>query len=142
MMLIDANLLLFAYHSAAKEHLRAKEWLEAALESGEPVGLAADGLLAFLRITTSPALFAAPFTMEEAASIAADWLSHPAVSLLHPTERHWGILSRLLIEGQARGPLIMDAHVAALAIEHGATLWTTDRDFMRFKGLRVSNPLD
>jgi uncharacterized protein len=142
MILIDANLLIYAHHTGATEHQRSKEWLEKALESGEQAGFAWATLLTFLRITTNLRPFSAPFTVEEAGSIVENWLSNPAVSVLQPTERHWTILSRLLAGGQARGPLIMDAHLAALAIEHGATLCTTDRDFTRFKGLRVMNPLE
>jgi len=142
MILIDANLLIYAHHTGAAEHQRSKEWLERTLESGELAGFAWPTLLAFLRITTSPRPFAAPFTAEEAASVVTGWLSNPSISLLHPTERHWTILSKLIDEGQAKGPLVMDAHLAALAIEHGATLCTTDRDFTRFKGLRLLNPLE
>jgi|SRR5579859_293847 len=142
MILIDANLLIYAHHSGTAEHKRSKEWLERTLESGELAGFAWATLLAFLRITTSPRTFAAPFTAEEAASVVTGWLSNPGVSLLHPTERHWTILSKLIDEGQGKGPLVTDAHLAALAIEHGATLCTTDRDFTRFKGLRLLNPLE
>ena len=142
MILIDANLLIYAHDAGAAVHQRSKEWLERTLEAGELTGFAWATLLAFLRITTSPRPFAAPFTSEEAASIVMGWLSNPSASLLHPTERHWTILSKLIEEGQAKGPLVMDAHLAALAIEHGATLCTTDRDFTRFKGLRLLNPLE
>ncbi len=142
MILIDANVLIYAYHPAAEKHQRSKEWLERTFESGERVGLSWTIVLAFLRVTTSPKPFSIPLTSEEAAAIVTAWFSYPAVSILEPTERHWTILSRLLAEGQARGPLVMDAHLAALAIEHGATLCTTDRDFTRFKGLRLLNPLE
>ena len=142
MMLVDANLLIYAHHAGAIEHQRSKEWLEKTLESGEPVALAWPILVAFLRITTSPRTFTVPFTADEALSIVTAWLSNAGVSVLHATERHWTILSRLIDEGQARGALVVDAHLAALAIEHGATLCTTDRDFTRFKGLRLLNPLE
>ena len=142
MMLIDANLLIYAHYTASRSHRGSREWLERTLESGELVGLSWVTLLAFLRITTSARPFATPFTVEEASEIVSGWLSHPAVSMLEPSERHWTILSKLLADGQAVGPLMMDAHLAALAIEHGATLCTTDRDFTRFKGLRLLYPLD
>ena len=142
MILIDANVLIYAYHPTANQHERSKEWLEGAIESGESIGLAWITILAFLRITTSPKPFTIPLTPEEAGATVAAWLSRPAVSVLHPTERHWPILGRLISEGQCRGPLVMDAHLAALAIEHGATLCSTDRDFTRFKGLRLLNPLE
>lgn len=142
MILIDANVLIYAHHAGMAEHQRSKQWLERTLESAEPVGFSWVTLLAFIRITTSPRPFPAPFTFQEAANIVTGWLNHSAVSVLHPTERHWSILQRLTEDSQARGPLIMDAHLAALAIEHGATLCTTDRDFTRFKGLRLVNPLE
>jgi toxin-antitoxin system PIN domain toxin len=142
MILIDANLLIYAHHTGADNHRRAKEWLERTFESDEQVGLSWATLLAFLRITTSFRLFDTPFTPEESNAIVSGWLNTAGVSLLQPTERHWTILSRLLADGQARGPLVTDAHLAALAIEHGATLCTTDRDFTRFKGLRLLNPLE
>jgi uncharacterized protein len=142
MILIDANVLIYAYHPAAEKHRRSKEWLAKTFESGERIGLSWTTVLAFLRLTTSPKPFSIPLTSEEAGAIVTGWFSYPEVSILPPTERHWTILSRLLADGQARGPLVMDAHLAALAIEHGATLCTTDRDFTRFKGLRLLNPLD
>lgn len=142
MNLIDANLLIYAHHIGAPEHQPSKAWLTSALESGEPVAFGWTTLLAFLRITTSPRPFAVPLTSEEAVNIVSGWLENPSVSILHPTDRHWFILRRLLTEGQAPGRLVMDAHLAALAIEHGATLCSTDRDFTRFKGLRLLNPLE
>ncbi len=142
MILIDANLLIYAHHTAAQHHQRSKDWLEAAFDSGDRVAFSWTTLLAFVRITTSPKPFSIPLTSEEAGAIVTGWLNHPAVCILQPTERHWLILSRLISDGQARGPLVMDAHLAALAMEHGATLCTTDRDFTRFQGLRLLNPLE
>jgi len=81
-------------------------------------------------------------TIVEAVSIVSEWLERPAVEILNPGERHWEILSTLLPAAQARGPLVMDAHLAALAIEHGATLCTSDKDFARFSELRFVNPLE
>jgi toxin-antitoxin system PIN domain toxin len=83
-----------------------------------------------------------PLSVDEAAAIVADWLERPMVTLLNPGERHWETLCDLMAKGQARGSLIMDAHLAALAIEHGAILATSDRDFARFPGLKFFNPLD
>jgi uncharacterized protein len=142
MILIDANLLIYALHTAAPHHQRSKQWLEEVFASGDSAAFSWTTLLAFVRITTSPKPFTIPLTSEEASAVVSGWVNHPAVSILQPTERHWTILSRLLADGQARGPLVMDAHLAALAIEHGATLCTTDRDFTRFKGLRLLNPLE
>lgn len=98
-------------------------------------------ILAFLRIGTDPRALQAPFTTAEALATVSKWLDRSNVVVLGPTERHWGILRDLAVNGQARGALLSDAHLAALAIEHGAVLATTDRDFARFPGLRVVDPL-
>ena len=142
MILIDANLLLYAYDAHAAKHERAKAWLESTLASAEQVGLAWQAIFAFLRISTHSGILANALSLPEAIYVVSGWLDESAVSILHPTDRHWFILRRLLTEGQAPGRLVMDAHLAALAIEHGATLCSTDRDFTRFKGLRLLNPLE
>jgi uncharacterized protein len=141
MILIDANLLLYAYDSSSEHHNKARIWLEKILSEPQAVRVAWVTILAFLRISTNRKIFENPFTISEATSIAQQWLEHSTVDLLHPTERHWAILSKLLKDGQANGPLVMDAHLAALAIEHGAKLNTTDKDFSRFDDLQVVNPL-
>ena len=141
MILVDANLLLYAYDSAAKEYDHAQSWLQARFLSTEDIGLSWITILAFLRIATSRRLESTPLETEEAASIVTLWLAQDNVVILSPTERHWRILSDLLPKSRARGPLIMDAHLAALAIEHGATLCTNDRDFLRFPGLKVEFPI-
>ena len=140
MILVDANLLIYAHDSASAHHELAA-WLETTFSGSEQIGLTWMVVLAFVRITTSPRPLDHPFSSAEAVEIVAGWLERPTVALVHPGERHWEILRSLLEEGQAPGPLVMDAHLAALAIEHGATLATTDKDFTRFPGLRVFNPL-
>lgn len=141
MILLDANLLLYAYDSQAKQHSEARRWLEQKFAGSERIGLAWVAVLAFLRIATSRRYESNPLTAEEAASIVSGWLDSGNVILISPTERHWSVLSDTLSKSQARGTLIMDAHLAALAIEHGATLCTNDRDFLRFPGLKVEFPL-
>ena len=141
MILVDANLLLYAYDSSSAQHDRARPWLERALTGTEAVGLALISLLAFLRISTSRAVFRRPLPPADAVAIVSQWLELPGVTVAEPTDRHWTLLAELAQRGQARGPLLMDAHLAALAIEHGATLYTTDRDFARFPGLRARDPL-
>lgn len=141
MILIDANLLLYAYNPDAEEHEPARQWVESVLSGPSPVRFAWITLLAFLRIATSPRVFTQPLTPEEATAVVASWLEQPSAAVLDAGPQHWTILAGLLVEGQAKGPLVMDAHLAALAIEHGATLCTTDRDFTRFDGLRHVNPL-
>jgi toxin-antitoxin system PIN domain toxin len=141
MIQMDVNLLIYAYDPRSAYHDRARDWLEAAFREQPRIGLAWSTVLAFLRITTNPRS-ARPASLADAVRIVNDWLSLDAVILLHPGERHWSILSGLLISAQARGPLVPDAHLAALAIEHGAVLCTNDRDFTRFPGLRVQYPLE
>jgi toxin-antitoxin system PIN domain toxin len=141
LILIDANVLLYAHDSVSPHHGAARQWLEITLSGTEPVGLGWITILAFLRISTTRTLLKNPLSPSEAVIIVSEWLQQPRVSILHPGERHWEILRNLIVEGQAPGPLVMDAHEAALAIEHGATLCTTDRDFSRFPGVRVMNPL-
>lgn len=141
MILLDVNLLLYAYHSASKEHAQASAWLEQALTGSDLIGLSWTTILGFLRIATTPRILSTPYELNEAVEIVANWLAHPNMRIVHPTEQHWPILKGLLPKSRVRGSLIMDAHLAALAIEHGATLCTNDRDFARFPGLRVAYPL-
>lgn len=141
MILTDANLLLYAYNADTVEHQKAKQWLESQLGAPELFGFAWQAITAFLRISTNPRALAKPFTIGEASAIVTEWLEQPQAVVLMPGERHWGIFSGMLRIGQATGPLVMDAHLAALAVEHGCTLATTDRDFARFPNLRTINPL-
>ncbi len=141
MILPDANILLYAYNSDAAQHRKAKQWLESSLAVAEPLLFSWFTIMAFLRIATSPRLFPQPQNIGTASSIVGEWLARPNVSIISPTPGHWPILSRLLETAQATGPLVMDAHLAALAIEHGATLATADQDFKRFDGLKMFNPL-
>lgn len=141
MILVDANLLLYAYDVSSREHKRAKAWLEEVLSGTEQVGLAWVTILAFLRIATNPRAMASPLTPDEAVSIVEAWLAQPCAVLVSPGERHWSILGPMLAREQVRGPLVMDAHLAALALEQGAVLATQDRDFARFDGLRTVMPL-
>jgi toxin-antitoxin system PIN domain toxin len=141
LILIDANLLLYAYDSSTPHHDRAREWFEEILSGEEDVRLALTSVFAFLRIGTNPAVFSRPFTAAEAISIVLSWLDQPGVALAHPTDAHWSVLDDMCRAGQARGPILMDAHLAALAVEHGASLCTTDRDFARFPRLKVIDPL-
>ena len=141
MILVDSNLLLYAFDAGSKRHVEARSWLESVLDRSEQVGLAWVALLAFIRIGTNPSALSRAFSVEEATTIVSSLLEQRNVIVLHPGERHWTLLRRLLADAQARGDLVTDAHLAALAIEHGATLCTTDRDFARFPDLRWQNPL-
>lgn len=141
MILVDANLLLFAYDASSEQHVPARRWVERVFSAPEAVLLSWVTILAFLRIGTNPRAFRRPFTLEEAVEIVSQWLSRPNVRLAEPGGRHWEILSRLLPATQAKADLVMDAHLVALALEYDATLYSHDRDFSRFPGLRFEDPL-
>jgi uncharacterized protein len=141
MTVIDVNILLYAYDSDSPFHANARAWIEETLSGETPVGLPWPTLVAFLRITTNSRLKGRRFTMQEAVQIVQSWIEQPNVRLLGPGEGHWSILSQMLISGQAKGPLVTDAVLAALTIENGGILHTVDRDFARFPGLRWMNPL-
>ena len=142
MILIDANLLIYAYDASSPQHERARAWLEDVLSTSRPVRFAWMTILAFLRITTNHRAFATPLSTAEAVATVSTWLAQPAAGTVEPGEHHWKLMSALLPASQARGPLVMDAHLAALAIEYGAVLYTTDRDFSRFRDLTTINPLE
>jgi toxin-antitoxin system PIN domain toxin len=141
LILVDANLLIYAYDESSPFQAASRRWVESMLSGVEPVRLSWLTLMAFLRITTNPKLFERPLSTREAMDIVHEMTTAPSVKILNPGRRHLSILERLLAETGIRGPLVMDAHLAALAIENRATLCTTDRDFDRFQGLRLHFPL-
>jgi uncharacterized protein len=140
-IVLDANILLYAYDLTSPHHEKARQWLETVLSGGELVGLPWQSVAAFLRVATNPRLPGARRTLAEVARVVDRWFEQPSVHLLSARDRHWSLLRQMIVEGQARGPLITDAQLAALTIEHGGVLHTTDRDFARFPGLRWANPL-
>jgi len=141
MILIDANLLIYAVNENAPLHRKAKAWLEATLSGNETVGLSWNVLLAFLRLTTKAGIFRTPLTIESAFDLLNSWLAQRVVVAVEPTSQHVRILQDLLLPLGAGGNLTSDAHLAALAIEHGAELCSSDADFGRFPRLRWRNPL-
>ncbi len=142
MILIDVNLALYAYDVSSPVHEPAKRWLAEALSGSEPVGFPWATVLGFLRIATNPRVFGVPYSIAEAVAIVDAWFTHPAVTILQESDRHWAILRELLIEANAKHTLIPDAHLAALAIEHSTTIMTRDeKDFARFCGIKFANPL-
>ena len=141
MILVDANLLLYAYHPQAHQHEKSRAWLEAVLSGRELVRFAWLTVWAFLRIGTNSRVFEHPLTSSEAEAAISSWLAQPVAGIVEPGERHWEILRQLIRAGQAKGPLVMDAVLAAIAIEHGATVCTTDRDFSRFPDVEWTNPI-
>ena len=141
MTIIDANILLYAYNADAPEHPAARAWVEGLLASRDWIGLPWLTLWAFLRISTNPRLFPRPLGIREAFNIVRGWLASASVVIIQPETRHVEILQNLAVDNQAGGPLLTDAALAALAVEHGAVLASTDRDFSRFPTLRWLNPL-
>jgi len=137
----DVNLLLYAVDESSPHHERARLWLEAELSGPETFALSWTVLLAFVRLSTNPHVFDTPLEAEEALDLVRSWLAQPTVTVVHPTERHAGLLRELLGPLGAAGNLTTDAHLAALAIEHGAELCSADADFSRFPRLRWTNPL-
>ena len=140
MIVPDANLLLYSVNSKAPLHRRAKDWLELVFSGSETIGLSWVSLLAFLRVSTNP-LFPHPLPVDRAFDQIERWLGQPNSAILHPGPRHGGILRQLLVPLGTAGNLTSDAHLAALAIEHGAQLCSADSDFARFAGLKWKNPL-
>jgi toxin-antitoxin system PIN domain toxin len=133
--LIDANVLLHAVNERAREHDLARNWLIEALGGSEVVGLAWLVLLAFLRLSTHPAIFPRPLEVGQAASAMETWLGSPQAVLVEPTRRHLPLLRGLLVQSGTAGNLVGDAHLATLALEHDATVISFDRDFDRFEGV-------
>jgi toxin-antitoxin system PIN domain toxin len=142
MLLLDANILLYAVNRDAVHHKKSKLWLETQISGTETVGLSWNVVLAFLRLTTRPGLFRHPLEIDTALSVVSDWLSADGVTMLQPGPRHFEILADLLRSAGTGGNLTSDAHLAAIAIEHGATLCSFDSDFKRFPRLRWQNPLN
>lgn len=140
MRLVDANVLLYASDSGSPLHAPARSWFEDALGGVETVALAWTAILAFLRVATSRTVFAQPLTLDEAADQVEDWLAQPTVVVLEPTPRHLGLVRGLLAHTGTAGNLVNDAHLAALALEHGAEVVSFDRDFQRFPGVRLFVP--
>jgi toxin-antitoxin system PIN domain toxin len=136
----DANVLLYAVDTASAHHEDSLGWLERSLAGAETVGFAWTALLAFIRIATNRAILPHALTVDEATAQVDAWLAAPAALVVEPTTRHAAVLRGLLLESGTAGNLTGDAHLAALAIEHGAELVSYDRDFGRFRGLRHRLP--
>ena len=142
MIVVDANLLLYAFDTASDKHDRARRWLETIFSSGVAVGLPWSAVAAFLRVVTNSRIPGKRFTVEEAIQIVDEWLEQPNVRVLAPADQHWSVFRQMLLRGQAKGPLVTDAQLAALAHEYGVVLYSADRDFARFPGLRWINPIE
>ena len=140
MRLVDANVLVYATNSGAPHHASARSWLEDALGGTEAVGFAWTVVLAFMRLATSRAVFASPLTVDDAADQVEDWLAQASAVVVEPTPRHLGLVRGLLAQTGTAANLVNDAHLAALALEHGAEIVSFDLDFQRFTGVRSSAP--
>ncbi|MBA3746220.1 MAG: type II toxin-antitoxin system VapC family toxin [Solirubrobacterales bacterium] len=141
MKLPDVNLLLYAIDESSPRHERARPWVQALFGGSETVGLAWVVALAFVRLTTKHQVVASPLTVDEALDIVDGWLARPNVVVVNPTDRHAAIVRELLGPLGSGGNLVTDAHLAALSLEHGAELCSSDADFSRFPGVRWHDPL-
>ncbi len=141
MILVDANILLYAEDSLQSRHQQARAWWDGQLSGTKVVCLCWTVLSAFIRIGTNPRVFDYPLSLEQALERVQSWLDQPCTRVVRPTERHWTVFKKMLTDGQAVANLVTDAHLAALAIEHGCELASTDSDFARFPKLKWRNPL-
>ena len=141
MILVDANLLVYAHVSSLSQHERARAWLDERLAGTAPVGLPWESLLAFVRLVSNPRVFERPLTVAEGWAQVEGWLSCPNAWIPEPTERHAELLGGLLKAPGLRANHVPDAHLAALALEHGLAVCSTDGDFARFTGVRWENPI-
>ena len=140
MILLDANLLVYAWNRGAPQHERARAWLQDRLNGRTGVGIPWSTLLAFVRLVSNRRIFERAIDVSQAWGQVDEWLALPQVWVPEPAQRHPEILGRLIPEA-GKAELVPDAHLAALAIEYGLVLQTTDRDFARFSGLSWENPL-
>lgn len=141
MIVLDANLLIYAYDSTTPEHPRARACVEEVFSGHESVALPWLSIYAFVRILTHPGTHAAKLSTQAAVAIVDQWLKLPHVHALAPSDRFWPLFMEMLVRGDVKGRLTTDAALAALTIEHAGILYTSDRDFARFPGLRWVNPL-
>lgn len=141
MILVDVNLLVYAGSPSSPEHDRAREWFEERMNSGERVGLPWHSLFGFVRVATKRSVASESLSMNEALLFVKEWLEWDTVWVPEPTVEHMTIVGKLL-RASPRSALVPDAHLAALAIEHGLTLCSNDRDFRLFSELRLHNPLE
>lgn len=141
MILVDANLLLYAVDASGEHHAAAKTWWDEQLSGSQPVCLCWTVLNAFLRISTNRRVYERPLSTREALDYVRQWLDRPNVRIIHATSGHFERFSGLMKQAKATGNLVTDTHLAALALEHGCKLCSTDADFSRFPGLKWMNPV-
>lgn len=141
MILVDANILLYAEDRLSPRHEKARTWWDEQLSGAAPVCLAWTVIGAFVRIGTNPRVFRRPLSLHEAVERVQSWLDQPCTRVVVPTQRHWIVFREMLEGGQATANLATDAHLAALAVEHGCELCSTDVDFARFPRVEWRDPL-
>jgi len=141
-IVVDANLLIYSYDTDSPHHKKSRAWVEKIFSDIEPVGLPWQTVTAFLRVITNRRLPGSRLTIEQAAEIVEAWLEQPNVRIIVAGDDHWSVLKRMMVEGRASGPLVSDAELVAVTVEYGGVLYTADRDFARFPGLRWANPLE
>lgn len=141
MILVDANLLVYARVASLQQHAAARAWLDGKLNGTAPVGLPWPSLLGFVRLIANPRIFERPEPVASAWKQVEEWLGCAPAWIPQPTDRHREVLGPLLLGHAPRANLVPDAHLAALAIEHGLIVCSTDGDFARYPGLRWENPL-
>ena len=142
MKIVDINLLIYAINKDTPHHSKARKWLEYSLSSDEPFGFAWIVILGFLRIITNGRIMPRPLAPDVALDTIDEWLQQPPSLTIVPSQQHWSIFKEILMPLGTAANLTSDAHLAALAIEHGARLYSTDNDFSRFKSLRWTNPIE
>lgn len=141
MILPDVNILIHAHDETSKHHGAARQWWEDQLNGTQMIGLSWVVVLGFIRLLTNPRIYQNPYSPQEILAVVGTWLEQPHVKIVHPSEHHFALLAKLIETIGAAGNLTTDAHLAALAIERGLILQTTDADFTRFPGLKWKNPL-
>ena len=141
MILVDANLLLYAEDSLSEHHETARNWWDTQLSGSEAVALCWPVLTAFIRIGTNARLHKRPLTLQEAIERVQSWIDQPCVRIIQASEQHWELFQKMLRVGNATANLVSDARLAALAVEHNCVLHSTDTDFARFRGLKWKNPI-
>jgi len=141
MIIPDINLIVYAYDETSPFHKRSREWWETLIGGDEIIGLPWAVVVGFLRLVTHPRVFATPVTIEVALTRVDSWIRRRNIVMIDPGSRHWELLSEMLGQVRLGGKLVNDAHIAALALAYRAELYTNDRDFERFSGLLLRNPL-
>jgi uncharacterized protein len=141
MILLDVNILLYAHSESSPRHRQAREWIEKVMAEREEIGLPWSTIHGFLRVVTNPAAYTRPRDLASACQVIDDYLVHSNVSTIEPAPDYWKLFRRVLTESQAGHRLLPDAHLASLALQHNAAICTNDKDFTRFRGVRVINPV-